>query len=405
MTDRETPLVVLGLDGLSWSVMKPLLQDGRLPNFARLIRQGAIGRLDNGHQSYSPLIWNTIFSGRSPEAHGIRGFRKLRLRSGAEITDFLDMPPSLHSFYGLRHLTERVPSPGLWRMVSVGSTDRKAKMIWDVASEYGKRVAVVNPLTSVPVQPVRGQMIVYRDSADPAAAFPPELAGEWKQALDSSPTRRGSWRSYRNDLGALFERVRMEDQFALDLFEREPFALGVYYGRLADDASHLGWDFYGRDRLVLTALPNRLNNDAWEQLVSRHIDDPVFTSYQELDALLGRFQERLAPNFVIVSDHGWSYSGCEHYGSQDGIVILAGPAFRRTDLEGVSIQDVAPTVLAAFGIPLSRELKGRPLAEAFRAAPEPKWVAAYGPPRHSRKGRAEIDEEELQRLKALGYVQ
>ena len=34
---------VLGLDGATWDVLEPLLQDGLLPNLARLREQGVVG--------------------------------------------------------------------------------------------------------------------------------------------------------------------------------------------------------------------------------------------------------------------------------------------------------------------------------------------------------------------------
>ena len=36
---------VLGLDGATWDVLEPLLQDGLLPNLARLREQGCSGSL------------------------------------------------------------------------------------------------------------------------------------------------------------------------------------------------------------------------------------------------------------------------------------------------------------------------------------------------------------------------
>lgn len=36
---------VLGLDGATWDVLEPLIQDGWLPNLARLREQGAWGSL------------------------------------------------------------------------------------------------------------------------------------------------------------------------------------------------------------------------------------------------------------------------------------------------------------------------------------------------------------------------
>ena len=159
-SEERQRVIVLAIDGLSWAVMKPLLTAGKLPSFARLIEQGAIGYLDNGTGSYSPQIWNTIFSGRPDSEHGIYGFRKIVLPySEQHLRNLVLMPPTLHAFYGLRHLAELIPNPGLWRMATVRSTDRRVKTVWEVASAFEKRVLVANTLTSRPVQPVPAEVL------------------------------------------------------------------------------------------------------------------------------------------------------------------------------------------------------------------------------------------------------
>ena len=37
-------VMVLGLDGATWDVLEPLIQEGLLPNLARLREQGSSGR-------------------------------------------------------------------------------------------------------------------------------------------------------------------------------------------------------------------------------------------------------------------------------------------------------------------------------------------------------------------------
>ncbi len=402
------PVILLGIDGMSWGVMKPLLEAGKMPHFAQLIREGAIGYLDNGDNSYSPLIWNTIFTGYSSAGHGIYEFRELRLPlSGQTIPNLLMVEPTIHSFYGIRHLLGVIPNPGLWRMVSTRCTDRKVKTIWEVASDYGKRVVVVNPLTSLPVQPVNGSMIVFRGHLDPFAAYPARLAKEWIDTLADSGTGGDLWRSRVKDPRKIMKRAAIETRFTFDLFARQPFQLAVYYDKLIDEMSHLDWDFYDHGSFLLTDLPNRLPDHDWERLVLDHLEDPALASYLQTDAALGRFRERFQANYVIVSDHSWTYSGYEHYGSQDGIVIFSGPAFRAgINLKHTAIEDITPTVLSVLGIPRSFQLRGAPATEVLRNNSPPPPVAGYGRPRFPRRPvREKADKEELRRLKALGYIQ
>ena len=76
------------------------------------------------------------------------------------------------------------------------------------------------------------------------------------------------------------------------------------------------------------------------------------------------------------------------------------------NLKEAHIKDIAPTVLSLLEIPISRELIGQPLRSATLTARQTEYVASYGAPKKPRRdSRPAIDEEELRRLKALGYIQ
>ncbi|HFB98084.1 MAG TPA: hypothetical protein ENJ62_02995, partial [Bryobacterales bacterium] len=397
----------LGFDGLNWDVLKPLLEAGALPNFARLIRNGTIGYLDNGDLSFSPPIWMTIFTGRRPSEHRVWHFRRLVLpRSGVEAPNVLLTPPAAHTFFGFRSLIETVPNPGLWSTESNGPPTRPVKTIWEVASEHGLRVAVVNPMLVTPVQPLNGVGIVLRGEPDPAAAWPPELAAEWAEYRRRRGITGLRWREAAGHPRMLVEEFAKAEHFIVSLFDRAPFDLGVFYTHLADGVSHAGWNFYAPGKWFLHPLPDDIDDAAWERLVRSHLDAAVFEAYRTLDRLLGPLLQRRPGNYIIVSDHGWSYSGWEHNGSPDGVIILSGPAFARgAELKRAHILDVAPTVLALLGAPVSKQLPGKPLAGAFRTPVEITFVEDYGPPHPVRRqSPAHMDKEQLERLKALGYI-
>jgi arylsulfatase A-like enzyme len=92
----------------------------------------------------------------------------------------------------------------------------------------------------------------------------------------------------------------------------------------------------------------------------------------------------------------------------EGIYFFKGPAFR-SGAEGPQVEliDVAPTILYLAGLPLSREIDGEVVWEAFtgefRAANEVAWVDSYG---HfdSLRRDLQLDEETVKKLKALGYI-
>jgi Type I phosphodiesterase / nucleotide pyrophosphatase len=100
------------------------------------------------------------------------------------------------------------------------------------------------------------------------------------------------------------------------------------------------------------------------------------------------------------------YAGTHH---PRGMIVARGEAFRRGHSgETASIVDVAPTVLHATGFPLSRELEGAVMwdwvSEGFRNRHEVAWVDSYGHPDTLRRDIT-VDEETLEKLRSLGYVQ
>jgi len=92
------------------------------------------------------------------------------------------------------------------------------------------------------------------------------------------------------------------------------------------------------------------------------------------------------------------------------MVLIAGPDIAPGhSIPKGSLADVAPTVLALLGLPLSRELDGVVLAGAFRPGVTERlavtYVDTYGKPAHAATVGEGIDQQKLETLRALGYVE
>ncbi|MBI4720385.1 MAG: alkaline phosphatase family protein [Chitinivibrionia bacterium] len=120
-------VVFIGTDGATWNIINPLIEEGALPNFARLKREGAFGVLRSGECYVSPPAWVSMMTGFRPEHTGIYTF-------------------------------------GIWNepkreFVSYASGDVAAPFIWDIASLAGRRVAVTNMAATYPARQVNGIMV------------------------------------------------------------------------------------------------------------------------------------------------------------------------------------------------------------------------------------------------------
>jgi len=103
-------VILIGIDAGTLPRVRELAGQGRLPNFARLLSEGAVGHLASIYASlpfsprrgsgyWSPLVWASIATGKDPAAHGIIDFRlpypsAYRICTKAEVrTAEVNLPP------------------------------------------------------------------------------------------------------------------------------------------------------------------------------------------------------------------------------------------------------------------------------------------------------------------------
>ncbi|MCP5065679.1 MAG: hypothetical protein GY946_03860 [bacterium] len=67
-------VVLIGLDGASWSVIDPLVEAGRLPNLMGLLERGVHAELETVEPVISPVVWTSVATGQPPDVHGIGDF-------------------------------------------------------------------------------------------------------------------------------------------------------------------------------------------------------------------------------------------------------------------------------------------------------------------------------------------
>lgn len=177
-----------------------------------------------------------------------------------------------------------------------------------------------------------------------------------------------------------------------------------------------------------TVAPGAEYDALREELKRRILDlkdpatgDPVALAVHGREAVYAGPSVDQAPDLVIQEDGRYAYRidwserdfapasqyGVDKSGSHrmDGILLMHGASFKKASLEGASLQDVTPTLLAALGLPVGDDMDGRVLGEAFAVPPQAR-TASYAGLRGG-SGSALGGDEEAQlaeRLKGLGYM-
>jgi predicted AlkP superfamily phosphohydrolase/phosphomutase len=71
---KDLRLLLIGLDGATWNIIDPMVEQGRLPNLQRLLEGGRRAKLRSLPSLLSPQVWTTMCTGCLPEVHGIMGW-------------------------------------------------------------------------------------------------------------------------------------------------------------------------------------------------------------------------------------------------------------------------------------------------------------------------------------------
>src|SRR5438067_8114183 len=123
--------VIFGVDGLTFRVLHPLIEQGKLPNFQQVARQGCEAVLESKYPPLTPPAWTSLSTGLKPARHGV---------------------------YDYWTYTDG-PERGGDRGVHIQTQRRGEKAIWNILSDYGKQALVINIPATYPPEAINGIMV------------------------------------------------------------------------------------------------------------------------------------------------------------------------------------------------------------------------------------------------------
>lgn len=388
-------VVLVGIDGADWREIDELVERGLLPAFSQLIKQGASGPLATFRPTLSPKIWTTIATGQPPHRHGILDF--LEPGSGVPYTSNSWRAPSLWALLGERDV--RVGVVGWW--VTWPAEEVNGHLI----SAYSNRSRGL----------IKGTM--HRDLD--RQTYPPQLIEEIRPLVVSG----AGWGKER--LASILGRV--PDRNADDRFDDRSRMLSYVLGAdrvFTDAAIHLARNYSPSFLAVYMAAPDTAGhafctgrNNPWRDRLCGRIIEEV---YGDIDQAIGEILTA-APSeatVIVVSDHGFDRVEGHEQGflhGPPGIIIVKGEGVRPGgSISAASVYDVAPTILALYGLPIPGDFRGRVLLSAFEPDHARNWGFSFGASQTSsldpdsdalRAIPSPNDQELKERLRALGYIE
>ncbi len=261
-------VLVIGLDGATWDLFAPWIDEGLLPNLARLRDRGVWGDLQSTIPPLTAPAWLTFQTGVTPGGHGFFDFTRYQ--------------------------------PGSYDTPLLSTRDLTLPTLWRILSDAGRRVIVINVPITYPPEPVNGLLVsgLMTPNTDVQFTHPPELAQELQQAVGRysifTPLRRVDVMGPR----AFVDRL-------IDTIQRRAAAASYLM-------AHYPWDFFmvhfqSTDVVQHTLYPYLDARHPLAKDTSARDREYILRFYRVLDGLLGKILEAANSGTLCLamSDHGF----------------------------------------------------------------------------------------------------
>ena len=270
--DSPRKLILIGLDGGTFRVLRPLMRAGVMPTLTRFIDEGASGVLLSTRPPVTCPAWPTMFTGVNPGKHSVFSF------------SFRDAPSG--------------------RVRTASSTDVQIPAIWDLLSRIHRRVVILNVPITFPATSVNGAMLTgfVSPEGSPHVAKPESLSSDLRRqftdlslnwsVLNHRPRGARRREAHIRRINELMRLRNAQVEYVLSKFDAD-FCFVVY--EYPDRVQHLFYHLLDPACSAHRLVANQAALDLLRQ------------GFRELDAALASLVDRFgeSANYVVVSDHGF----------------------------------------------------------------------------------------------------
>lgn len=254
MTARKK-IVVIGLDGSSWDLVKPLVDEGRLPNIKKMMEAGSHGMMQSTNPAHSAPAWTTFVTGVDPTQHGC--------------FDFLTVDKNIDD------------------LKLIDSTQIPQETIYETMVRHGRTPILINLPNTYPAKLKDNITITSLMTRGDAFIYPQNLIEKYpeleKYRLSPNP------------------KLRMKDDFdpyVKDLCEIEKDRIAAAKKIFTSEK----WDFF----FYLSSGTDWVSHVVYDKAIEERYS-PAIKMWEIMDEYIGWVMNNMDEdtNLIVMSDHGF----------------------------------------------------------------------------------------------------
>lgn len=272
MNSYQRKILVVGIDGGTWNILNAAIENGDMPYFGKLKKSGAYGILKSSIPPISPSAWSEIQTGRKA------------------------INSNVYEFFSFNKKTKEI------QIVNSGFLNNT---IWDILSNLGKRMAIVNIPMTYPVKRVNGITVsgILTPSIRSNFTYPPKLKNYILEKIRDYQFNYTDEKRYGNPIHNMedfiqnrIKNLRDRTKLCVYLLHNYKFDILMVNFQANDILQHSLWGFMKKDHPL---FDDNIKNYIFKKF-HRALDFCVEVLVEEFRRL--NHGENLT---MVLSDHGF----------------------------------------------------------------------------------------------------
>lgn len=338
----SSKVLIIGLDGGTWKIFKPLMEEGKMPALGKMFEEGASGVLRSTIPPITAAAWASFQTGVNPGKHGIIDFQSF--------------------------------DPKTKRTQLVNSGHLKLDTIWKLASRHNKKIISINVPLTYPPREVNGVVIggMLSPKVDRNFVRPPDVYERFIKDHD-----------YKITAGRLEKRASMKLQ---DFINNQIKAEQIRFKVAQQLMEEYEWDLFMVHNQLMDGIQHAFYPylDPQSGSYDREKHKKISEFYRMSDRFIRELIEQAGDNttVILLSDHGHrevsTYVNLNAWLREKGYLALTYKRFLGKMLSGLRKLDVinlekkilgklvkSPTLIAELSRKASSNLINWEKTEAF----------------------------------------